>query len=104
MGSVVAILGFAFAFTSGDKQYVGRFNYYMEHYGINILEMLLRTYPYFVTGIIIGVGGIVIVVIGNHFFKETKPLEKICVNCGQTINASSKHCPECGFMQPIQSS
>ena len=94
MGMVIAIAGFAFAFSFPIETYLGYLHKYEFGY-------ILEAYPNLLSGIVIGIGGIAIAVIGNSYFKEKKPkiLKKICVNCGQEINANSKHCPNCGFMQ-----
>ena len=98
IGIVIAIAGFTFAFSSADTDYV--------YYCMNTptLYNLISAFPNLISGLILGIGGMTIAIIGNIYFKKSVLLEKTCHKCGQRIDDKAKYCPNCGFMQPIQSS
>ena len=102
IGTIIAIVGFAFAFSSQNEEFIGM-PYYERKY-LTLIQIILGSYPNLISGVVIGIGGIAISSIGFLFARESKSFEKICVNCGREITANSKHCPDCGFMQPVQSS
>lgn len=60
IGIIVAVEGFAFAFSGVNSEYIP----YVSSYG------WLGVFPNLISGIILGIGGIVIAITGNVYYRK----------------------------------
>lgn len=95
-GILIAIIGFVFAFSEERV------------FDISSIKWITIR-PYLISGIIIGIGGIVIAVIGNSYFKKNSKSQSIetvkdtmmypqfCSKCGLRLTQDVAFCPQCGY-------
>lgn len=93
MGIVIAIIGFAYAFSFINEEFVTSWGARYGEY--NLLQYVLMMYPNLISGVVIGIGGLAIAFIGFVFARQSKSFERTCQDCGQKLK-NEKYCPNCG--------
>ena len=94
IGTIIAIFGFAFAFSSQNEEFIGM-TYYERSY-LTLIQIILGSYPNLISGVIIGIGGITISSLGFFFARESKSFERAYQDCGQKLDKNEKYCHNCG--------
>ena len=89
LGLIIAIIGFAFAFSGIDPSY---FSSYQPWW-----RQLLSVYQNLLSGIVIGIGGIAIAITGELYRRRLERSDSlVCSSCGKTLQKRDKFCPRCG--------
>lgn len=107
IGVAIAVIGFAFAFSEVKSELLTLIGTEIAYGGVKFKVGWFNVYPNLISGIVIGIGGIVIAVIGKQLDKERrvvvqtgKQLEEsnlnYCSGCGMKLQPTMKFCPNCG--------
>ena len=91
LGLLIATIGLAFAFAIQNEEALGYFMQY-GNWGL-----ILFAYPYFISGVIVFIGGIAIAITGELYRRRLETREAlVCSSCGKTLQKRDKFCPQCG--------
>jgi hypothetical protein len=69
-GIGISIIGFAYAFSKVNQSVLYYLNYYHWYQFAELFSVLYQAYPNLLSGGMVGLGGIVIALIGNFYFKN----------------------------------